>query len=93
VVSNLLALTCLVSPARPWGIPWERRNEQYERDEQVRNLLNHVEANSPMPGGENQAALSAGVRAEFQVDTTNDPAKAVAHSVTREAAPRRPEDP
>jgi hypothetical protein len=53
----------------------------------------HVKANFPMPDGENQDALSAGVRAGFQIDTTNDPAKAVAHNVTREAAPRRPETP
>jgi hypothetical protein len=39
-----------------------------------------------MPGIENQAALSAGVRAVFEIETTSDPSKSRTLFVGREAA-------
>jgi hypothetical protein len=46
----------------------------------------NIKVNFPMPGVDNQAALTAGVQAALQIETTNDQSKSRSLFVSREAA-------
>jgi hypothetical protein len=64
---------------RKWRLVWAVEDNH---DERVLNL----KVNFPMPDVEDQAALSAGVRAVFQIETTDDLSKSRTLFVSREAA-------
>jgi hypothetical protein len=66
------------------GKPIRERRLAWAVEEDHGERWLHAKVNFPMPGPENQAAVFAGVRAVFEVDTTSDADKAVNRSGTRE---------